>query len=207
MGKCRPISEEQQAAVEAELLRSNCPERNRALFVLGIETGLRVSELLSVTVGDAVDVAGRVRDVLIIKKENCKGKQLSRRIALSPVARDALFRAVNEAYTLGKSGRERHLFSPAYRLGPISRFQAYDLISDAIKAAGITHTRGTHTMRKTRALRVGLFAHRMVAEGKTNILPICAVRDALGHGDVKTTQLYLESGNEEVNEWTAKGLI
>lgn len=189
------------------LLRSNMPRRNLALFVLGVETGLRISELLSITIGDVIDTECRVKGMLAIQKGHCKGKAKARRVALSPRARDAIYGAAEEAFGLCKSHRDRHLFSPGYRLGAITRRQAYSIISSALRAAGVTHTHGTHTMRKTRAERVARCLERKHNAGETSTVSIMAVMHALGHADIKTTQRYLSKGAEEVDRWTAAGEI
>ncbi len=207
MGRCSSISESEQQAVESVLLRSNMPRRNLAMFVLGVETGLRISELLSITIGDVIDTERRVKGTLAIQKGHCKGKVKARRVALSPRARDAIYGAVEEAFGLCKSHRDRHLFSPGYRLGAITRRQAYGIISSALREAGITHTHGTHTMRKTRAERVARCLERKHNAGETSTVSIMAVMHALGHADIKTTQRYLSKGAEEVDRWTAAGEI
>jgi integrase len=207
MGRCSAISKDQQAKVERELLRSANPYRDRCLFVLGIETGLRISELLSVRIGDVMDTSGRVREKLIIQKAHVKGKHKSRRISLSPYARDAIYDATKEAFSKLSSKTERHLFSPTFRAGSISRRQAYCIISRALRAAGVTHTFGTHTMRKTRAERVAHCALRKHFDKATTTLPTVAVMRALGHSNLQTTERYLSRGTEEVDQWTAAGEI
>lgn len=207
MARCSSISEEEQRQVEAALLQTVRPMRNRCLFVLGIETGLRISELLAVKVGDVVDVEGGVKRILVIQKRFCKGKQRSRRVRLSPSARDVVYEAVTEAARFGASRREDALFSPSFRRGAISRRQAYSIIHRALKAAGIDRTGGTHTMRKTRAQRVVNCAIAKFQAGETQVVPIMAAKAALGHTDIRTTELYLKEGIEEVDAWTANGEI
>ena len=207
MARCSSISECEQRRVEARLLQTTRPMRNRCLFVLGVETGLRISELLAVKVGDVVDVTCAVKQLLIIQKQFCKGKQRSRRVRLSPVARDVIYEVVTEAARFGASMRGDALFSPSFRRGAISRRQAYSIIHRALKTAGINHTGGTHTMRKTRAQRVVNCAIAKFQAGETQVVPIMAAKTALGHTDIRTTELYLKSGIEEVDAWTANGEI
>jgi len=207
MARCSSISKDEQKRVEDALLQSSRPHRNRCLFVLGVETGLRISELLAVTVGDVVDVSNTIKHALIIQKRFCKGKQRSRRVRLSPEARDVIYEAVAEAGRFGASRREDALFAPSFRRGAISRRQAYSIIHRALVAAGITNTGGTHTMRKTRAQRVVNCTTAKFQAGETQVMPIMAAMAALGHADIRTTSLYLKSGIEEVEAWTANGEI
>lgn len=176
MARCGSISNDEQRRVEDVLMQTSRPHRNRGLLILGIETGLRISELLSVTVGDVVDVSNAVKHTLKIQKRFCKGKQRSRRVRLSPVARDAIYAAVEEARQFGASRREDSLFSPSYRRGSISRRQAYSIIHRSLVGVGITHTGGTHTMRKTRAQRVVSCAIIKFQAGETEVVPIMAAK-------------------------------
>jgi len=206
MARCSAISLQQVAATEEALRRSTRPHRDACLFILGVETGLRISELLSITFADVFDVSGNVREWLTIKKEHCKGKRHRREIPLSQKAKEAIFRAADEAYALGQSKPFDYLFAPASRRGAISRVRAYNIISTALKAAGVTHTRGTHTARKTFAALLLASTDRAYQSGEIKVFPMLAVQIGLGHAELATTQRYLESGVEEVNQIIKKGL-
>ena len=78
MARCSAIEKADLETVEAALLRSKRPRRDACLFALGVDTGLRISELLSIKFSDLFDAAGRVRDMLVIEKAHCKGKQRRR---------------------------------------------------------------------------------------------------------------------------------
>ena len=58
--------------------------RNRGLFMLGVSTGGRISELLSLTIGDVYQNGTAVTD-LLFDKSIVKGKEISRAV---PVNRD-----------------------------------------------------------------------------------------------------------------------
>jgi integrase len=206
MARCSAIEKSDLAAVEAALLQSKRPHRDACLFALGVETGLRISELLSIKFSDVFDAEGRVRDVLIIEKAHCKGKQRRREIPLSPVAKTFICRATSEAFVLRRSMPHDSLFAAYNHSGPISRQQAYKVFSAALQAAGITKTRGCHTMRKTFAT---LLLEKVEVEyraGRLRVFPLLAVQLGLGHQDLKTTQRYLECGIESVNEIIKQGV-
>ena len=207
MGKCSAISITEQARAEKVLVKTELPARNRCLFVLGIETGLRISALLSIKISDVVATDSSIRRVLVIQKRNIKGKKKQRRVALSPTARQVIYEAINEMASTGGSARSRHLFAPQHKTRPMTRRHAYALISSALIKAGITHTTGTHTMRKTRAARVAAWALKRHTGGQTATLPVMAVKSALGHESLRTTEMYLQSGAEEVDAGTEAGEI
>ncbi len=206
MGRCSAISLQEVYATEKALRESSHPHRDACLFSLGVETGLRISELLSITFADALDTAGHIKRVLKINKEHCKGKHNNREIPLSLKAKDAIFCAAGEAYSRGQSKRDDYLFSPSFRRGSIGRIRAYDIISTALKRAGITHTSGTHTARKTYAALLLAKADKAYNAGEIKVFPMLAVQLGLGHAELATTQRYLESGIEEVNKLIEGGL-
>ena len=65
--------------------------RNRGLFMLGVSTGGRISELLSLTIGDVYQNGSAVSD-LLFEKSVVKGGEVSRAV---PVNRDGR-RAIDE---------------------------------------------------------------------------------------------------------------
>lgn len=107
--------------------------RDVLLFSMGINTGLRISDLLSLKVGD---VRGKREYVL---KEKKTGK--TKRILLHAVMKDI------EDYTAYKTDNE-YLFSSRKGIGPIDRVQAYRILNKAAKDCGLEEI-GTHTLRKT----------------------------------------------------------
>jgi integrase len=108
--------------------------RDWFLFVMGINTGLRVSDLLTLKVSD-------VRDrTHICLEERKTGKH--KRFVINADLRKHI-----DEYTQGMSDNA-YLF-PSQKTGkPISRVQAYRLLNKAANEIGLDEI-GTHTMRKT----------------------------------------------------------
>ncbi|OBZ15199.1 integrase [Bacillus sp. FJAT-27264] len=110
--------------------------RNWMLFVLGINTGLRISDLLPLRVRDA-------QQPFITLREQKTGKH--RRI----VVNDTLRAYVN--YYLEYCDwlkPQDYMFESQIKGRPISTVQAYRIIREAGEAFGLESI-GTHTMRKT----------------------------------------------------------
>ena len=89
MKGCRPLERN-----EVEMLRScfkgRMAIRNKALFFLGINTGFRVSELLSIKIDDVLDDNGQFKDRLQIGKRFMKGQKSSRSVLFNDPAKEAL---------------------------------------------------------------------------------------------------------------------
>lgn len=68
--------------------------RNRGLFMLGVSTGGRISELLSLKIGDVYQNGKPVTD-LLFDKSIVKGKQTSRAVPVNVDGRLAIAQLVN----------------------------------------------------------------------------------------------------------------
>ena len=110
-------------------------KRDLLLFLLGINSGLRISDILKLKVKDVQYV-----DFIEIKEQKT---QKHKRFPVSY----AYKRLLNN-YTKSKSPDE-WLFKSKKGNRPITRVQAYRVISRACEKAGITTKIGTHTLRKT----------------------------------------------------------
>lgn len=110
--------------------------RDYLLFVLGINSGLRISDLLKLTVED---VQGQER---ISIREQKTGK--SKDFPLSETCK----KAVHE-YLKSTNLNAGCLFVSRKGDQPITRVQAYRILNEAAQRVGIKEAVGTHTLRKT----------------------------------------------------------
>jgi len=178
----RPLTDSEIAQVGQEL-----GTRDRAFFLLGIRTGFRVSELLSLRVADIVN-AGEVAQSVSVKRRAMKGKTEGRTVPLHPEARAALAAWVRELRSLGAVA-ESPLFM-SREGGAISRGQAWHILASAYQRAGVFGRVGTHGLRKTFASRVyERLGHDLIRTQK-----------ALGHKAITSTVAYLSFAESEVND-------
>ncbi|MDL4839653.1 site-specific integrase [Aquibacillus rhizosphaerae] len=119
-------------AMKEELYRSS--NRNYFLFVMGINTGLRISDLLPLRVQD---VRGKTH---IIMKETKTRK--NKRFLINVELRNIILE-----YTSDMSDGD-YLFPSKKTDLPLKRIQAYKVLSQAATNVGIKDF-GTHSMRKT----------------------------------------------------------
>jgi integrase len=102
------------------------------MFVVGINTGLRISDLLKLTVGQVSN-----SHIMIIEQKTGKKKRF-------PINRH--LRELLDEYTIGMNDDD-YLF-PSRKGGHIGRVQAYRVMNQAAAAVGLEDI-GTHTLRKT----------------------------------------------------------
>ena len=156
--------------------------RNRSLFMLGVNVGGRISEMLSLKVGDVWQNGLPVND-LLFRKEIVKGKDYSRMVPVNKDGRNAIAELVvwhETAY--GDIDPNRPLFTSRKGNGSIavSRGTAHKILESVFQAAGLNGKVATHSLRKS-------FAQRFYDVTGD----IYAVKELLGHQSVETTQRYL----------------
>ena len=156
--------------------------RNRGLFMLGVSTGGRISELLSLRVGDVYQNRKPVSD-LLYNKSIVKGGEVSRSVPVNADGRRSIDELVNwHRRHYGSIASKRPLFPSRHKSGtvPMHRQTAHAILKTAFIEAGLNGHIATHSLRKS-------FAQRLY--DKTG--DIYMVQELLGHRNISTTQKYL----------------
>lgn len=183
MKGCRPLTAAEVGLVTATLRVGRNGTRNAAFFTVGLMTGFRVSELLSVNAEDVFQ-CGRVVDALTVRRSKMKGKGEGRTVKLNAKARAAL-----TSWLEARGETPGPLFcSTAHRR--ISRIQVWRIFDKAFRSIGMTGTLGTHCMRKT-------FADRMYDALGGDLVNL---QKALGHKWVTSTSQYLSFKEDAIND-------
>ena len=194
MAGCRSLTRPEERKL-LPVVRSLSP-RDRCLITTQWFTAFRISETAALTVGHVWRNGSVVQDIALAPRHLKGGRGRTRRVPVSPELRRALVRHLwwlRLKYTLSP---DLPLF-PSRQTGddgmvrPITRVQAYLIIKSAFAKAGIENDGrlATHTLRKT-------VARNSYARCKDPLI----LRDLLGHADVGTTQLYLETSADAVRE-------
>ncbi|MCF8011362.1 MAG: tyrosine-type recombinase/integrase [Clostridiales bacterium] len=140
MNYVQPIKDTQKLEIIKKILKADSL-RNYCFFVLGINCGIRISELLKLTIKDVSDKNGKIKDKITIT--NNKGK--TKEFPLGVQGKKALKEYIKKT----EMSDESPLFPSKKGNKPITRVQAYRIINNAALHAGITEEIGTHTLRKT----------------------------------------------------------
>ena len=175
----RPLSNAEIRKV-ADCFSGTYTTRNRGLFILGVSTGGRISELLALKVAEVWQNGKPVSD-LLFDKSVVKGGEVSRAVPLNIDGRMAIEALIDwHSQRFGAIDAARPLFPSRQGDGALDRRMAHEALKTAFEAAGLNGKLATHSMRKS-------FAQRLYEQ--TN--DIFAVQEMLGHKNVATTQRYL----------------
>ena len=156
--------------------------RNRGLFLLGVSTGGRISELLSLKIGDVYQNGKPVTD-LLYDRSIVKGGEVSRAVPVNTDGMRAIDKLIGwhrEQY--GTAQKKRPLFPSRNGQGKqrMTRRAAHNVLKSAFIAAGLNGHLATHSLRKS-------FAQRLYEQTGD----VFAVQEMLGHKSIATTQEYL----------------
>jgi integrase len=168
-----------------EVLNNLSSLRDRTLFLLGVKSGFRISELLSLKVSD-VSQFGRIVERVRVNASRMKGKECSREVPLHDEARTAL-KQLLESYPKDYEG---FLFKSEQGDKAISRMQAHKVLSKAFKTLELQGKVASHSMRKT-------FAQNVY---KALDKDIFKTAKAMGHKSVSSTANYLSVDQDEIDK-------
>lgn len=191
MAGCRPLTDDEVRAILGCMDGNRYPLRDRCLFIVGILTGFRISELLSIRVGDVFQ-NGEATHFASVRRKNMKKKKAGRTAKLNAIAREAINLWVR---SMGEVGPEIFLFKS--RKGDnraISRVQAWRILHEIYVTCMLDGKLGTHSMRKTFAKHIHALLGGDVR--KTQV--------ALGHESLNSTANYLPVAQEEVDDAVSK---
>lgn len=151
-------------------------KRDELLFSMGINTGLRISDLLTLKV---VDVKGR-KDYTLIEKKTKKSKRIMLHAVYDDITEYTKFKADDEyLFASGKRG-----------YAPITRVQAYRILNSAARDIGLDGI-GTHTLRKT-------FGYHFYKKNQN----IAMLQQLFNHSSPSITLRYIGITQDEIaEEW------
>jgi integrase len=148
MNFVEPICDRKKSAQIKNLLRGQNRFRDLLLFVVGINTALRISDLLQLQISDFLDEQKRVKSRFWIKKRK---RDKRHEVVINSSVREALDEYLVAFPDIGDDGNNFVFFSSKandYSL-PIKRGQAWKFITSICLEVGLSGNFGTHSLRKT----------------------------------------------------------
>ena len=151
--------------------------RDRAMLELMYSCGLRVSELINLTLGDLFFGEGYIRVM-------GKGSK-QRLVPIGRVAQEYVMQYLDDRKGLKSresataTARSEETLFLSNRQSKLSRVMVFNIIRQAAEYAGVTKTVSPHTFRHS-------FATHQLAGGAS----IRQVQEMLGHENITTTEIY-----------------
>ena len=189
MKGCRPLSQEEVDLISKSFW-GRYEKRDRAIFLLGIKSGFRISEILSLRVKD-VRSKRKMGARVHVARQNMKKKTEGRSILLHPEAKTVLKEWLEQLESEGTIDENAFIFQSQKRKNrPVSRQHVWHILRVAFESNEMDGKLGTHSMRKT-------FADRIYAALDSDLIK---TQRALGHKNINSTVSYLSFREEEIDQ-------
>jgi integrase len=189
MSTTQPIrNPEQLRTFKSYYQRENPNSRNYILIITGLNSALRISDILSLTYGDVYDYQKKTWKTHITIVEKKTGK--TNRIYMNQEIRSTL-----EQYSSPEQNTpSAWLFSSQLQTSrPLSRYQAFRIIKQAAVFAGLDGSISCHSLRKT-------FGYRAWKQGT----PPALLMSIYNHSSYQVTKRYLCIDQDDKDEVLAK---
>ncbi|MDF2881039.1 MAG: xerC 1 [Clostridiaceae bacterium] len=162
-------------------------KRDYMLFVVGINVGLRIGDLLSLKITDIFQ-DGKIVDKVTINEQKTDKK---REFELNKSAKDSIALYLS---TLKGIDIDSYLFKSRKGNGALTVESAHKIIKTTLKELNIKGNYGTHTLRKT-------FAYHIYAKNiKTNPSIINTLQKMLNHSSASVTLRYIGITKEVISD-------
>ena len=157
------------------------PLRDKTIFLVSFNAGLRAKEIAALTVGDVVDAAGAVREQFVLQAAQTKGGK-TRTVYVNQRLKRAL---ADYAASIATTDPTRPLFA-SQKGGAFSANTMCQLFLDIYKALGFKDA-SSHSGRRT-------FITRMAAQG----VGVRVLAALAGHSSIHVTQRYIDVNADQL---------
>lgn len=184
MNLVQPIRDPKKIELIKKILLAQSA-RDHLLFVLGINSGLRISDLLQMRIKDIETGKGKPKSFYELYEQKT---QKYKRFPFSKNVQKAIALYMKE---VGGSSDEFVFRTRKTRSTgkPMSRMHAYRIINEAARLAGIKEKIGTHSLRKT----FGYHAYRQGTD-------IGLIQKILNHTAPSITMRYIGITQDEMDD-------
>ncbi len=174
MNYVEPIRDSEKVKLVSTYLKET-NKRNYMMFMIGIYSGLRISDILSLRVCDVKN-----KSSINIREKKTKKQKV---FEINPILKREI-----KWYCEGKSLNEYLIKSRECKNKPLSRGMAYRIMKDVGELFGISDL-GTHTMRKT-------FGYHHYKQYKDVVM----LQNIFNHASPTITLRYIGYEQENINK-------
>ncbi len=184
MSTTQPIRNTEKLKLFKEYFKYEKPNiRNYTLIIIGLNSALRISDILPLTYGDIYDFENKEWKTHIVLTERKTGKL--NRIYINEEIRKVL----EEQNCSFRNAKDWIFCSRIHKEQPLSRYQAFRLIKEAASYAGLEADISCHSLRKT-------FGYHAWKQGT----PPALLMNIYNHSSYQITRRYLGIDQNDKDE-------
>lgn len=177
-----PIRDRRAIERIKSVLRDSSP-RNYLLFVLGINTHLRIGDLLNLKVRNVRDSEGEIKNSIYLREEKTNREV---KPAINESAKEALEFFFDESNHLNQ---ETYLFRRGKKNQPLTRQRVWQLIKEWTLMVGLKGEFGCHSLRKTKGY-----------QARMKGFSIELIQEMYGHRSPEVTRRYIGITRDEIRD-------
>ncbi len=184
-----PIRDLKKIAQIKNILRWEWDIRNLLLFELGINSALRISDLLTIQVNNLFDEQGNVKEYFDLKETKTSKPH---RVTITPKVKNTLWE-YQKAYPNIVKDNDNYIFFHRRTNKswdkPIGRKMAWLMLSKWCKDVWLVGNYWGHTLRKTRGY-----------QARMKGISLEVIQHKLNHSNMAVTKRYLWITNDEIED-------
>jgi integrase/recombinase XerD len=180
VSQAKTLTDAEQQQVLSYISQRDFPKRNRAMFLLGLYSGMRVGEIASLKVSDVVNADGSIKSEIRLKAEQTKGKH-ARTVFVSIKLQQELESFVKSLHQ--PLNMQHPLFITAGRRAFSANVMTQHFYW-LFQRAGIAGA-SSHSMRRT-------FITNLATKG----IGVRVLASLAGHRSIAVTQRYIDVNDE-----------
>jgi integrase/recombinase XerC len=195
-------AEEKRLLKTVREIKGKKAERDYMILFLGFNTGLRLSEIIGLNVGDVrnkeklyvrPEMTKRTRKAQGAGEVGHKKRAVGRYIPINVKLQAGIKRFIKLKLTWREGIQDDAPLLISKNGGRLSRRSLQEMFEDWRDRAGIEGGYTVHSMRHT-------FARRILERSPNPYKSLPAVQKLLGHASLASTGVYIEAGSEEMQE-------
>ena len=168
-----------------QFLLGKSNKRDYMLFVVGINVGLRVGDLLQLKISDVIEDNGKFKDKIVIDEEKT---DKTRYFKLNDSAKESIQIYLD---SLKSYDMNDYLFRSRKGNEPLRVDSTHKLIKNTLRDLNIKGNFGTHSLRKT-------WAYHTYMNNSSNPRTLATLQKALNHSSQDVTLRYIGIEQEEI---------
>ena len=180
-----PLKNKKDIQKIKQYLKGKDNKRDYMLFVVGINVGLRVGDLLKLKIKDVIDNNGNFKDKIVITEEKT---DKTRNLKLNDSVKESIKLYLD---SLKSYDMDDYLFKSRKGNKPLRVDSTHKIIKNTLRELNIKGNYGTHTLRKT-------WSYHIYMSNSSNPRILAILQKALNHSSQAVTLRYVGIEQEEI---------